>query len=67
MSTLSSFARMLRKHDWFYDYSDDHRVWCKGRDNWSNIQQTKAKINEMGQHKAQLGDALFLKYKPEQL
>lgn len=67
MSTLSSFARMLRTHDWYYDYSDDHRAWCKGRDNWNRIQQTKAKINEMGEHKAQLGDALFLKYKPEQL
>lgn len=65
MSTLSGFARMLKKHDWFYHYADDHRAWTKGQDSWKNIQQTKAKINGMGERKAQLGDALFLKYKPE--
>ena len=23
---------MLSRHDWYYDYSDDHSVWQKGRD-----------------------------------
>ena len=44
MSTLSGFARMLKKHDWFYDYSDDHRAWTRGRESWKNIQQTKSQI-----------------------
>ena len=24
------FAKMLEKHDWYYDYSDDHRVFLRG-------------------------------------
>lgn len=27
---LSSFYDRLNVHDWFYDYSDDHRVWARG-------------------------------------
>lgn len=67
MSTLSNFARMLRKHDWYYNYSDDHRAWTKGRDSWKKITATKARINEMGEDKARLGDALFVKYQPKEL
>lgn len=25
------FLKMLKAHDWYYQYSDDHRVWSKGR------------------------------------
>ena len=30
--TLSKYYDMLSGHDWYYDYSDDHSVWQKGRD-----------------------------------
>ena len=26
----SEFFSLLEKHDWFYQYSDDHRAWKKG-------------------------------------
>ena len=26
------FADALRRHDWYYAYSDDHSVWRRGRD-----------------------------------
>lgn len=26
------FMNMLERHDWYYAYSDDHRVWTKGRE-----------------------------------
>ncbi len=26
----SEFFSLLEKHDWFYQYSDDHRAWEKG-------------------------------------
>ena len=29
---LEYLENILSKHDWFYDYSDDHRAWSKGRD-----------------------------------
>ena len=25
------FGTKLRQHDWYYGYSDDHRVWTRGR------------------------------------
>ncbi|MBD36253.1 MAG: hypothetical protein CL512_05740 [Actinobacteria bacterium] len=29
---LSKFTNLLQAHDWFFDFSDDHRVWTQGRD-----------------------------------
>jgi hypothetical protein len=28
---LEEFYTMLEGHDWYFDYSDDHRAWDKGR------------------------------------
>ena len=30
--TRKDFADALRRHDWYYSYSDDHRVWRRGQD-----------------------------------
>ena len=27
---LSRLKRMIAKHDWYFDYSDDHSVWQRG-------------------------------------
>jgi hypothetical protein len=29
---IQNFRNALRNHDWFFDFSDDHSVWCRGRD-----------------------------------
>ena len=29
--TLAEFYDLLARHDWTYQYSDDHRAWEKGR------------------------------------
>ena len=29
---LSEFYKRLGWHDWFYEYSDDHSVWSRGKD-----------------------------------
>jgi len=34
----SEFFKLLEKHDWFYQYSDDHRAWTKGRDEAGRLQ-----------------------------
>ena len=31
MTTLSEYYGMLERFDWFYEYSDDHRIWNSGR------------------------------------
>lgn len=30
MPTLEDYQKALAAHDWYYDYSDDHRVWKQG-------------------------------------
>lgn len=34
----SEFFKLLEKHDWFYQYSDDHRAWTKGSDEAKRLQ-----------------------------
>lgn len=53
MTSLSSFYDTLRYHDWYYEYSDDHRVWSKGRDDYAKIQQI---AKESPEHKALFED-----------
>ena len=36
--TCSEFFRLVENHDWFYQYSDDHRVWQRGQTQWERIQ-----------------------------
>ena len=28
---LNTLEEMLARHDWYYDYSDDHSVWSRGQ------------------------------------
>ena len=30
--TLADYYDRLDRHDWFYHYTDDHRVWTQGAD-----------------------------------
>lgn len=32
VETFDAYVGMLSNMDWYYDYSDDHEVWCRGRD-----------------------------------
>ena len=31
MINEQEFLNMLENHDWYYEYSDDHSQWTKGR------------------------------------
>ena len=37
--TLPIYYDMLSRHDWYYDYSDDHSVWQRGRDASENLRR----------------------------
>jgi hypothetical protein len=28
---INDYVRLLDTHDWFFEYSDDHSVWTKGK------------------------------------
>ena len=62
MTTLETLEKALAGHDWFYEYSDDHSVWSRGRDALANISSLMSKAKAEG-----FSDevtALFAKYKP---
>ena len=60
---LDSYEAMLRKHDWYYDYSDDHRAYRKGDDEYQQIRATHAKLIELGLEASAV--ALFRQYMPK--
>jgi|TARA_Y100000310_G_scaffold44394_1_gene41431 hypothetical protein len=35
--TLQEFWDMLNRHDWYYQFSDDHRIWSEGSKNSDQI------------------------------
>jgi hypothetical protein len=34
---IEQFFNECLRHDWFYDYSDDHRVWTAGNENKNRL------------------------------
>lgn len=38
MTTPTEFYKMLEQHDWFYNYSDDHRAWTAGNEATRRLQ-----------------------------
>lgn len=49
MTTLIEFYDMLEQHDWYYAFSDDHRVWKAGNANLAKIQNI---VRESAEHAA---------------
>lgn len=35
--TRQEFFDKVNRHDWFYEYSDDHRVWREGSNSFDTI------------------------------
>jgi|TARA_R110002153_G_scaffold94742_1_gene228172 hypothetical protein len=35
---IQDFFKLLEHHDWYYNYSDDHRAWKKGQEESQRIQ-----------------------------
>ena len=29
--TIDEYRKLLKRHDWYYEYSDDHSVWKQGQ------------------------------------
>lgn len=36
--TLGDYWDQLSKHDWYWDFSDDHRVWRRGSDEQGRLE-----------------------------
>jgi len=36
---LKSYYIMLKAHDWYFEYSDDHSVWTAGSDEQTRLRE----------------------------
>ncbi len=54
---VKDLERCLQRHDWTYQYSDDHRYWVAGEASARRIQELMEIVPE------KVGRALFKKYK----
>lgn len=46
--TLDQYIAQLKAHDWFYQYSDDHRVWQAGRDVMEQLRAAQRLLDPQG-------------------
>ena len=60
--TLEQFEQLLKGHDWYYDYSDDHSVWTRGREHANKIVKARQSLDE--QNLLKEADELYNKYSP---
>lgn len=49
--TLQEYEELLKNHDWYYQYSDDHGVWDRGKTNFEYIIQ-QYQYNDLNAGKA---------------
>ena len=46
--SLSELYEKLVRFDWWYDYSDDHRVWTNGVSNEKELERLAESLGESG-------------------
>ena len=62
---LTEFENDLKYHDWFYDYSDDHSVWTRGREQRKDLQNTANTLVRTKQATAEEVADLWNTYAPD--
>lgn len=61
-SNWELYESLLSNHDWYYDYSDDHRVWCAGVRASERIKHLREMLSAENPERA---ENLFKKYCPQ--
>lgn len=62
---LTEFTNDLKSHDWFYDYSDDHSVWNRGRNERKQLQNVANTLVNTKQASADEVAKLWNTYAPD--
>lgn len=60
---LIKFEEELRKFDWFYEMSDDHSVWTRGKARYSALKEKALSLGEAGMRK--MNEIYLQNYTPE--
>ena len=61
--TLDELKQLCSAHDWFYSFSDDHKVWKKGSAQISKIRECMLGLQEQGMGKE--AKQVYENWKPE--
>ena len=62
---LITLDRLLKIHDWSYEFSDDHRVWQRGVDQWDSIRKEQKRLFDSGLATVEEVQELTNKYAPK--
>jgi len=62
---LTTLDRLLASHDWYYNYSDDHSQYCRGRDQRAAINTEQLRLITEGKATTEEITALTHKYCPK--
>lgn len=62
---LTEFTNDLKAHDWFYDYSDDHSVWTRGRNERKQLQNVASTLVKTKQASTDEVTELWNTYAPD--
>ena len=62
---LIILEKLLRSHDWYFDYSDDHSVWKKGMAERSAINQEQKRLIDSKLATVEEVQELTQKYAPK--
>lgn len=48
-TTTEDYLQALRGHDWYYDYTEDHRVWEAGRNQRDALNDMRKRFDPTGE------------------
>lgn len=60
---LNTLEKLLKNHDWFYQYSEDYSVYEQGQTAWNTIAVVMSALKEAGFENE--AEALYEKYLPQ--
>jgi hypothetical protein len=46
---VDEYIRKLKSHDWFYHYTEDHRVWKAGQAVWDQLRVMQKQLDPSGE------------------
>lgn len=45
---LDEYTAALKKHDWYFEYSDDHSVWKRGNERHKQLLEAQRQLDPLG-------------------
>lgn len=46
---MDEYIKTLKSHDWYFHYTEDHRVWKSGQASWDRLRTMQKNIDPSGE------------------